>query len=165
MRDRRGAALLMVLFLLLVMVVLGMAFLGKQALNYRSSTQSALSQQALGLAWSGLERCRARLNKDASFPPRLAEDQLYFSYTEVLYDLDGVTPLGDCTVTIDRRWQTPPTSILEITSEARLKRGTEILAIRALRAELDVATTSRTAFNTDNPTLWRYLNWTDMGSL
>lgn len=163
--KRRGSALMMVLFLLLVLLILGMALLGKQALNYRSTTQSALALQAQGVAWAGLERCRAKLDKDINFPPRGAEDQVYYSYTETIYDLDGLTPLGDCTVTLDRRWELPPYEVLEIVSEGRVIRAGEVIATRTLQAELDVAPNERGAYDTANPTLWKMLNWTDRGSL
>ncbi len=162
---KRGAALMIVLFLVLLLLVLGMAFLGKQVFSYRSSTQAALSQQALGLAWAGLERCRAKLSKDIEFPPKSAQDQSWFSYTEEIFDLDGVTRLGNCSVTVDSRWAGPPYGVLLITAEGRVLRAGTVVSTRTLQAELDVLPGERGNPGNPNPTLWEYLNWTDRGSL
>ncbi len=106
----------MLAFGLLVMVlllVMGLGFLGKQADTYRASAQTAAASQALEVAMAGLEDARVKLMKDFKFPPPGEVDQPQYCYTEILRDPGGQA-VGSYTVTIDSRWKGPPSSILKI---------------------------------------------------
>ncbi len=162
MRRRRGFLLIFGLLVLVVLLILGLGFLGKQADAYRSATQAAASSVALECAMAGLEDARVKLMKDLRFPPPGDVEQLQFAYTEVLNDLDG-TPVGAYTVTIDSRWADPPAEILVVEVEGSAGDPSQPgQAFRTLRVEWDLAPQRGGG---PNPNLGRFINFQDLGGL
>lgn len=156
-RRPRAFMLILVLFLLLILLTMGLAFLGTRVAQYRASVLSVEEAQARAVARAGMEDARAKLEMDLDFPPRGAEDQLVFTYSEDVTDVSG-TLVGSYTVTIDVRWRREPYQVLRITSEGQVGPRDEPFARSVLRAHLDL-------LDTDPTTHFRYLRWEDEGSL
>lgn len=112
-RAQSGFMLAFGLMVMVLLLVMGLGFLGKQADAYRSAAFAEASSQALEVAMAGLEDARVKLMKDFNFPPPGETDQPQYSYTEVLRDPDG-RAVGSYTVTVDSQWKGPPSSILKI---------------------------------------------------
>ncbi|MEW6281690.1 MAG: hypothetical protein AB1758_23985 [Candidatus Eremiobacterota bacterium] len=158
--SRRGFVMVMSLLLLLILLVMGLAFLGTSAQRARGATHTSVSSQALWLARAGLEDARGKLAKDLAFPPPGSVDQQVFGYSEDLLDPDGVL-VGTYTVTLDRTFEGPPYQVLRVTSQGRVGRRTDPMAERVLTAELDVAQWDRADPTVPNPTLFQWLSLQD----
>jgi type II secretory pathway pseudopilin PulG len=157
MMRPRGSALIAVLLLLVVLLILGMAFLTQQSLLYRASSQAQLSVAARAIAEAGLEDARGKLEKDLDFPPDADPDQKIFTYTEVLTDITDTREIGQYAVTVDFTNRTK-NGIISITSVGTLAGDTN--ARRILYAELDVSDDLAT-----NPNFFRYAQFEDRGGL
>jgi Tfp pilus assembly protein PilX len=163
MRHRRGFLLVFGLLVMVLLLILGLGFLGKQADAYRSATQAAAASVAMECAMAGLEDARVKLTKDLQFPPPGDVEQLRFAYTEILNELDGATPIGSYTVTVDSHWAPPPVEILviEVVGVAG-DPADEASARRRLTVEYDLA---ERRSGSANPNLGRFINFQDHGSL
>ncbi len=164
MRTTSRAFLLIVVVLLsLVLLILGLGFLGKRSAQYAGSRYGVETAQARGLALAGLEDARARLSKDLRFPPPGAVDQMSFTYTEILYDLDATTAVGSCTVTVLSTHAPAPYRVLQVISIGSVGPPDAPTARRRITAELDVSPTVRGGV-APNPSYFQWINWTDDGS-
>lgn len=164
MRRQRAFILILCLMIAVLLLVMGMGFLGKRSSQYRGSRLSAPALQAQALAEAGLEDARVKLLKDQDFPPEGADDQTVFSYTERLTDLSG-NPVGLYTVTVQTRDRDLPVGIIDIQSAGTvLDENGRPVAHRVLAAELDVAPTDRLSGG-PNANLYRYLNFQDRGGI
>lgn len=165
MRKPRGFLLIFGLLVMVLLLILGLAFLGKQADVYRSATQAAAANVAMECAMAGLEDARVKLMNDLHFPPPGDERQQQFAYSEILFDLDGTTAVGAYTVVIDSRWLDPPIEILtiEVTGLAGDPDQPPV-SKRRISVEMDLAETERSG-SAPNPNLGRFINFQDHGGL
>lgn len=111
-KRRRAFLLVIAMLMTLMLVILGMGFLGRRGPQYAASMAHERGMQARALAEAGLEDARVKLEKDLFFPPPGDSDQFMFSYSEVVRETTGVSSdgvvVGSYTVTIDRRFETAP---------------------------------------------------------
>ena len=148
--------LAIVLVLSVVLLVMGMGYLGSVSTLYSGTFQSLAQAQARALSTAGLEDARAKLEKDPNFPPRSAQAQV-FSYCEEFSDVSG-NLLGNYQVSIDPTYRNPPFQILLITSVGQCGTRQRPTAQNTIRATLQL--------NKTNPaTYFRYLRWEDQGCL
>lgn len=115
MRIRRAFVLVLVLLICNLLLLLGLAFCGKRALQYRGASLASEVAQARALAEAGLEDARVKLEKDMAFPPAGADDQLTYSYSEDVLDPDGRL-VGSFTVLLDRTYAKRPYNVLVLRS-------------------------------------------------
>lgn len=165
MKGRRGSTLVVTLLISVILLILGMAFLGRRALQYQGAGLVRQAAQARALAEAGLAEARLKLEKDLLFPLRGADEQVLFPYSEEVVDLDGATRVGSYQVTIDTTWRNPPYSVIVLTSVGVVGPPENPLARRCLVAELDVSPKNREQPSLSNPNYFRYLNWQDLGGL
>ncbi len=163
MKNRRGFLLVVSLLFVIMLLLLGMGFLGSQAARHRASKRSAEMAQARALALAGLEDARAKLENDLRFPPPPSgPSQNEFSYSEKLPLPDGTD--GTYSVLIDRSYEGAPWEVLEVTSTGSIGPPETPTAQYSFKAELDVATFVRGTAN-PNPELFNYTHIEDMSSL
>jgi hypothetical protein len=165
MRRSRGFLLIFGLLVMVLLLILGLAFLGKQADAYRSATQAAAANVAMECAMAGLEDVRVKLMNDVNFPPPGDDKQLQFAYSEVLLDVDTPAEVGSYSVVIDSRWQDPPVQILkvEVTGFAGDPDRPSV-SRRRISAEWDMAEIERNG-SAPNPNVGRFINFQDHGGL
>ncbi|MEW6282898.1 MAG: hypothetical protein AB1758_30075 [Candidatus Eremiobacterota bacterium] len=164
MRGTRAFLLVIVVLLSIVLLILGLGFLGKRSAQYAGSRYGVEAAQARAIALAGLEDARVKLSKDLRFPPPGAVDQLSFTYTETFFDLDGTTPVGSCTVTVLTHHSGAPYRVLQVTSVGVVGPADEPSARRRITAELDISPTVRGGGAVPNPGFFQWMNWTDEGS-
>jgi len=87
-RSSPGVMLISTLLISALLVVLGMAYLGKRADQLKANFRVQESCRALEMARAGLESVRVKLDKDPEFPPVSQLGRPVFSYSEPVYDLD-----------------------------------------------------------------------------
>ncbi|MEW6278650.1 MAG: hypothetical protein AB1758_08525 [Candidatus Eremiobacterota bacterium] len=160
----RGFILVMALWLVLLLFVMGMAFLGSSAGRNRAAASAELSAQAYWVARAGLDDALTKLATNLRFPPRGADDQTVFSWSEDLTDASGAV-MGSYTVMVDQTWTVAPYRVARITSVGRAGQRDAPMAQRVLRADLDLAQDVRGSPGTPNPDLFRLLDLRDSGSL
>ncbi|MEW6279389.1 MAG: hypothetical protein AB1758_12240 [Candidatus Eremiobacterota bacterium] len=147
--------------------ILGMAFLGKRAGQYRAVLLETESARAYELAMAGLESVRVKLNKDLSFPPVGEADQDVYSYTESVYDLDGTTLLGSYEVAVDSTWcgVDSPYRVLRVRVTGNAMAASQVTASRELLAEFDMRPGIPGPPPGPNPNYTKIINLQDSGSL
>ena len=162
--KRNGFVLIMCLILSLLLFVVGVAFLGLKANQYRSATRAQLALQAKAMAEAGFEDFRLKLDRDLTFPPASNSEKPY-SYREEL-DISG-TVRGSYTVSVDSKYLNPPYQLLIVTSIGEVGPTAQTAtARRALRFEVDTAAFSRSASPVvANPDYRRIIRFQDLGSL
>jgi len=152
---RRGFLLAVVLVLSVVLLVMGMGYLGSVSTQYASTYQSLAAAQARALCMAGLEDARIKLEKDPEFPPTGSQGQS-FSYTEEVTDLSGKL-LGNYQIFIDSTYRNAPFKVLLIRCQGQCGPRTKPTAQNTIRATLQLSKA--------NPaTYFRYLRWEDGGS-
>jgi hypothetical protein len=142
LRGRHGFLMITVLMLSLVLFTMGIAFLGSRSGLYQSSYRATLASQARALARAGLEDARAKLDKDAQFPPPGANQQNTYNYDEDVIDLVSGVYLGSYRVTLDNTANVTPYNVLKITSAGFAGPRSAPLASHIYTAYLDTSTTS-----------------------
>jgi Tfp pilus assembly protein PilX len=155
--GRRGSTLLAVLLILVVLLLLGMAFLTQQTHLYGAASQAQSAVAARAIAESGLEDARAKLEKDVGFPPAADPTQETFTYSEVLTDITDTDPVGQYTVTIDLS-KKEKNGIISVTSVGSLARDNQVR--RVLYGEIDVSGDMAT-----NSKFYRFVHFEDRGGL
>ena len=154
---RRGFLLATVLLLSILLLVMGMGYIGGLVRQYQSTFQAALACQARGLARTGLEDARIKLVKDGLFPPAGAADQQIFTYSENVTDLDGTTLIGSYTISIDTSFRAEPYAIIRVTSTGQTGPRSNPTAQNTISATLNLS-------KTDPAKYFRYLRWEDRSS-
>ena len=158
----RGSLLVAALLLFSLLLVLGLGLMSSQTSRVSAARAQTQGTQAKALALAGWEDVKTKLGKDVLFP-LAANTQSFLSYSENVYDFDGVY-VGSYTVVVDLRWHSvtrlddatnpDPTdpnfeskifksqSIYPITCIGKVANGRveEILAERVLYFELDMTT-------------------------
>jgi len=142
----RGFALIFVLLLIILLLAVGMAFMGKRSPQYDAAYQASLQVQARALAEAGLEDAHQKFMKDLNFPPLGDRDQTLFSYSEEVREVGSEHLVGYYFVTVDTSWSKrrsnpmenfPP--IITVTSKGVL--GSDIrkpAATSRLKMEIEV---------------------------
>lgn len=148
MKARRGFALIMVLLLIILLITIGMAFMGKRSPQYDAAYQASLQIQARALAEAGLEDVHQKLMKDIFFPPLGDRDQVVFSYSEEVREVGTGTLIGYYFVNLDFSWSqrtdTPTQdypSVITVTSKGIL--GTDVTkpaAMSLMKMEVEIDT-------------------------
>lgn len=152
-----------VLLITMILLVLGVTFLGKRTLQYRRAAMFEESARAKALAESGLEDALAKMRRDIEFPP-LSKDQMVFSYTEELV-VDGER-VGCFRVTMDGTRRYVPYSVWVITSQGEAGPDpNKPTAIRGFRAEVDVHPKNRSNKAMPNNYYFDVINFQDLGGL
>lgn len=159
MRGRRAYVLVMVMFISLVLIVSGMAYLSAQTRNYQAAVTTIYAAQARGLAEAGLEDARSKLEKDPRFPPPAEEGQKLFSYVETLTDIGGVGTVGSFEVSVEMSLADKPYYVAIVRSEGRLQSGES----HVLRAEIDLCPFDRLDPDEPNPDAYRVVNILEEG--
>lgn len=162
---RRGSTLIASLMVLGLLFVIGLAFLGKRAAEYRAAERAGAAAQARALAEAGLEDLRLKAIKDYDFPPRNADEQLLFVYSEDVFDTDGVTFLGTYTVSIDRQFMREPYGVWRIRSVGSAGPREAPLGRCEIYAELDIAEHDHQNLSVANPRRYEFLVWRELGGL
>ena len=112
--KRRGAVLMLVLWLVACIFVVSAGFLSRTGHESDVARLVHDSTQARELAWAGLESVRVKLLNDSNFPPSvLKNNQDFFSYTEEVVGMDG-DKIGLYQLHLDRRWVDPPYEMLRV---------------------------------------------------
>ena len=109
---KRGFLLITALLIIIILMLIGMGFLGSQAARYRAALRSAESSQARQLALAGLEDARIKMELDENFPPKGALNQDTFSYSEKLTITSTPSVNGTYTVIINATFATDPAAVL-----------------------------------------------------
>ena len=147
---------MVVLWLGLILLVLGLALLQRQANQYSSSQSLVESSMAYELALAGLETARLRLDKDPEFPPH-GVDQVQFSLTEPVYDVDNQSLRGFYVLDLDNRWRQAPYYVVKITSVGCWPNADKPQSRRKISVKLDL--------NPAHSTYYRWIDWQDEGCL
>jgi len=158
--------IIVAMLVLSLLIILGMGMMSSQQARYRAATRATDSAQALCLAEAGLEDVRCKLEKDRQFPPRAADDQSSFSYSETL--ADGTVELGSYYVEIDWSYDVAPYHILKITVIGCVGPRESPRAQRTLLGELrhiSNATTIDTAVANPPGVTWNWVSMQDLSSL
>ena len=156
--SNKGFVLALVLLLSVIMLILGMAFIGSRALLYQGSSRVSDLAQAKALAEAGLEDARVKLDKDPDFPPPGRDEQDDFSYSEDVQDISGRT-VGYYEVLINSTHRVGPYSVLRIKSIGRVGPREEPFAQHSIEAELDVSAEDRSNPTLSNPRHFQFQRW------
>jgi hypothetical protein len=162
---KKGSVLIASLFLTIILMILGMAFLAVKASQYKKSTMRKDYALVNSIARAGMEDARIKMEKDQDFPPPGDDDQKVFSYWEIFYDIDGITILGTYCVTIDSTMAAAPYQIVKITSIGFAGPLEKPVVKKKIEAELDIAQKMRTNPNVANPDYFKLVNWQESGTL
>ena len=161
---RKGFVLILALFVVSILFMAGLAFLGQRSGQYRQVRDAARSEMARAVAEAGMEDVFMKLSKDPNFPPAGGPDQLVFTYSELLKDPTGVD-VGSYSVTVDVSYRVLPYYLVKVTSVGSLGEVDSPTSSRTIRGELDLSPTLRSDGVTANPNYFRWVNWVDEGAL
>ena len=163
MRKNRGFVLILALLLTSLLVVLGLAFLGKKAVQYRLAARAQVSAQARALAEAGLADFQVKLERDLNFPP-IGVDQQFFAYREELRD--GSKVIGSYAVEVNAGYQDAGYSLYVVTCVGEAgESDRKTFARRAIRVEVDMSRMDRNDKKNLNADYRRIVNYEDLGSL
>lgn len=154
MRVDRGL-LLPVLILIVLLLVLCMAELGRQPYQYRAAHRLVASAQARNLACSGLEDFRLKWQHDHSFPPPFPEGNDLFSYLETVNDPVTGQNIGSFRITVDGSWRRQPYNVYRVTSEGIIGSA----CYYSIQALLDFEPASRSGGGGLNPSFGQWIEW------
>jgi len=164
-RYGRGYGLLVVVILFsMMLLVLGIYLLDIKVIQYRTSVLEGDYFIARGLAEAGMEDARAKLNRDAAFPP-LIGDRMVFTYQDPVTDPDSGENIGTYVVTINLAKVEAPDYLVGISSLGLVGDPDKPRAQRELNALLDVSEKDRDAPLQPNPEYFRLIRWEDSGGL
>ncbi len=143
-----------------LLLIIGMGFVAQRSLEYGSVSELQDKAQARQLAMAGIEDARVKLEKDPFFPQVGGFGQPDFTYSEELKDPSDSSLVGIYKVTIDVRLKEEPFRVVRILSAgyAGPDRANP-LATYTIYAELDVATFDREKPGSENPKLFRFIDW------
>jgi hypothetical protein len=153
-RGDRGSTLVMALFVSVILLIVGLGFLGQREGQYRAAQEQLFSMRAKMLAEAGIQDALGKLAKDIEYPPIRANDQGVFSYSEDMLDSSGDL-VGSFRVSIDTKYKNRPYEILLITSEGILGDPTDPQARVTRDVEIDIAPLERKSGGGPNPNLFQ----------
>lgn len=162
----KGFMLILALFMVTFIAVLALAFLGVGASSYSSAQTTRLQQQALQLAYSGIEDARVKLQRDPLFPPSAGEETKFYSYSESVHDLASGPLIGSFEVTVDQTYQEAPYFLIRVLATGRIPNGGKEIK-KTVRVELDISPNDRrTGHETDpNPNFYKIVQCSEEGQL
>ena len=99
---RRGFLLVLSLFLCLLVVIIGLAYLAVKQGEYAAGQAVVAHAQAKNIARAGMEDLKAKLSKDEFFPTGVGDEQLVFSYSEEITAISDPSLSGSYRITVDR---------------------------------------------------------------
>ena len=153
----------MALFIAVLLLIVGLGFLGQREGQYRAAQEQTYYVQAKALADAGLQDALAKLAKDIEFPPIRSVDQSVFSYSEQMTDSGG-QPVGNFRVSVNAKYRDLPYAVLIISSVGTLGDPEEPLARVERSIEVDISPEVRSNAGGDNPDLFK-LHYTRTNSL
>ena len=137
-RQRRGATLIFVMLLSMVLLILSMGFLSQRIAQNRAANLGLRSIQARAMAEAGLEDARIKLAKRQSFPPLDDQQQADFAYSETLNNASGL-PVGSYRVWLDTSYASGPHWLMRVTSRGWVGASANPEAEVVLFAEIDLS--------------------------
>jgi hypothetical protein len=155
---RKGFTLVLTLLLSTLLAVMGLAFLGKRALEYGSVPKVQSQAVAQALAEAGMEDVRVKLEKDPFFPPITGYLQESYTYSEDLLDPEDGSYVGSYTVSLNLQRKEQPYRIMRMLSIGSAGPRLSPVARYRIYAELDVANEERGGSG-PNSQLFRFINW------
>ena len=158
MKMRKGFTLILTLLLCALLLVMGLAFLGKRALEYGSVPRVQFEAVAQALAEAGIEDARVKLAKDPFFPPITGYMQEAYTYSEDLLDPEDDHLVGTYTVSLNVQKKDQPYRIMRLLSIGSAGDRLNPQARYRIYAELDMANEARGGSG-PNPQLFRFINW------
>lgn len=117
--PRRGATLVAALLITMVLLMVGLGFMGQRRGQYEAAREAIKESQAAALADAGLQDALGKLAKDIGFPPLRSDDQSDFTYSEPILDAAGVE-IGGFRVTVIMRYSLAPYRVVRIQSRGHL---------------------------------------------
>lgn len=153
-RSNKGSTLVMALFITVLLLIVGLGFLGQREGQYRAAQEQLNFVRAKALADAGLQDALGKLAKDIEFPPIRSIDQSVFSYSEDVSNAAGQV-LGSFRVSVNAKYRDRPYSILEISSIGTLGNPNEPLARVERSVEIDMAPQLRANGGGPNPELFQ----------
>ena len=153
-KSQRASTLVLALFIVLVIFIAGIGFLSQSSSQYKTASEIGRSTQVLAIAEAGVSDALIKLQRDWDFPPRSAEDQVVYTYSEAIEDTNG-TVVGSYQVAIDRSLIVNDQDLLIIRSTGRLGPAEKPLSERTIRVEFDMNQTRASYF--------QIVSWTDLG--
>lgn len=156
---KKAFVLPMVLMLCLILLVIGLSFLGARSLEYGSTPKYRQHARAQALAEAGMEDARVKLEKDQFFPPSGGYGQESFTYSEDVTDPDDGSMVGSYTVSIDISRRSQPFQIVRVLSIGTGGTRADPSGRYRIYAEMDVCPTDRNNSALPNPKLCRWLDW------
>lgn len=162
-RSTRAFTLVLALLIAVLLLVVGMGFLGVRALEFGSTPRFQQEAVAQALAEAGMEDARVKLEKDQFFPPVSGYGRDSFTYSEDVTDPDtskGIVVVGSYTVAVDCSKREQPYRVVRIlsTGSAGPSRLNPTARYR-IYAEIDVNGLDRADPTKKNPYLYRYIDW------
>ena len=150
--NKRGFLVITALLIIIILMLVGMGYLGSQASRYRAALRAAESSQARQLALAGLEDARIKMELDENFPPKAAVNQDLFSYSEKL-TINSAPPVnGTYMVVINSTYATDPAAVVYVTSVGTVGTPEAPISQYHLKAELDFRdATAATTYETFGP--------------
>ena len=144
--NKRAFLLITALLIIVILMLVGMGFLGSQVARYRAALRAAESSQARQLALSGLEDARIKMELDENFPPKGAVNQDIFSYSEKL-TINSVPPVnGTYTVVINSTYAVDPAAVIFVTAIGTVGAPESPISQYRLKAELDFRDTGAAVY-------------------
>ena len=149
--------LMVALFIVVLMVVLGFAFLTSSSGRYAAATRMLASAQARALAEAGMEDVRLKLQRDWNFPPSSSLDQTQFGYSEEVRELGTSRRVGSYQVRVDFAHQAPPYGVIRVWSTGTLGQDPRLPYVNyTIYAEFDSHPDA-----SHDATRFRYVNWSE----
>lgn len=152
--QRRAFLLITALLIALVLLLIGIGFLGSQADRYRGMKRAGELTKARAMAMAGLEDARFKIQNDIQFPPPMAAGHTAFSYGETLTIGDTPAPIpGNYAVVIETIYLHDLNfQVLQVTSTGSVGDPNNPTAQYQIKAELDMK---------PGPTFCHYSHWED----
>jgi len=145
--------LIMSLLLISLMLVICLGLLLRQPLGLAQANLIQEGLQARFLAESGQEHLRVQLMND--WTSWKNHETAPLSY------LERVPPSGHYRVTLDRRWEAPPYSLLRVESEGLLGDPDNPRIRYLIESVIDVQPTDRGGSANPNPDFFQFIEWNE----
>ena len=152
--GQRGSTLVMALFISVLLLIVGLGFLGQREGQYQAAQEQVYFVRAKALADAGLQDALGKLAKDIEFPPIRSVDQSVFSYSEEMRDSGGQL-VGTFRVSVNAKYRDLPYAVLEISSVGLLGDPADPLARVERSIGVDMSAEVRSNAGGANPNLFK----------
>ena len=149
---RRGYVVISLLLLSLLLVIC-LGLLLRQPMGYAQATARQDGLQARWLAEAGVDHVRVQFMNDGVAWRN--HETAPVSY------LEQVEAVGHFRVTLDRRWEGPPYSLLRIESEGMVGSPSQPRARYVVEAVLDLLPVQRNGSGNPNPDYFQWIEWNE----